>query len=200
MAFTVEDGSRPAGANSYITVQFFRDHHTDRGRDALISDIADADVQSACIRATDYSDKRWGKRLRGVKSTSSQSLQWPRLSAFDNANHILNDVPLLQQKAVAEYAWIIANQEKDLAPPVGVPFATVDPETGEVTDASGVVSKSEQVGPIKETLRYGDTSSERRVPMTSSGNMIQNIPEYPEADLWMEELMRPRMSGRIARG
>lgn len=199
MAFTVEDGTRPAGANSLITEAFFRSHNGDRGRDAAVSDIAVADVETACVRASDYAEKRFGKRFRGLKSTSDQVFQWPRIDAFDNAGHSLTGIPLIYQKAIAEYAWIsVGTIGPDLAPPVASAFATVDSETGAVSDASGITSKKEKVGPIEEETDFGNVQSDK--PMTSSGNMVQSIPEYPEADLWIEELLRPRFSGELSRG
>lgn len=65
MTFIVEDGSGKKGATSYVTVQDFRDYHTDRGVDT--SAILDGAVQSLLIAATDYIDTRWGSRLLGLR-------------------------------------------------------------------------------------------------------------------------------------
>ena len=50
MAFTLEDGSGVEGANAYIDVSFYRDHHTDRGNTAH-SDFTDTDTMAGIIRA-----------------------------------------------------------------------------------------------------------------------------------------------------
>ena len=74
-------------------------------------------------------------------------------------------------------------------------------ETGEVVnDSAGkIIEKSEEVGPVKESTTYADGTQTNK-PMTGSGNMTQNIPEYPQADLWIEEIIDPYISRRLIRG
>lgn len=178
MAFTfvVETGDGVIGANGYITVAQFKDHHDGRGR--VYTPYTDPAIQAAIVRATDYVDKRFGRRFLGSRQQKNQGLEWPRISAYDADDFLLTGVPVQLIKAVAEYAWIAANLgASELAPnPTGA--------------AGGIIE--ETVGPI--TTRYSD----RDRPMTSTGNLIQDIPVYPEADLWIEELIR-RNNRELAR-
>lgn len=197
MAFQVEDGSGLSDANSYLALADFRAHHLDRGLD--LSGEADADLQAALVQATDYIDKRFGRRFRGWRRSRSQALEWPRTDAYDDDDYTFPDVPVQLQKATAEYALLAFQLGRNLAPVPGTDFSIVDPTTGSVTTTpSGMMtSKSEEVGPIKESTAY----SEANRPMVSTGNpLTQRIPEYPQADLWIEELIVSSSSGMIARG
>ena len=206
MAFVVEDGSGLSTATSYISVDFFRDHHTDRGRTVDSGTYSNTLVQGAAVRATDYVDKRFGKKFRGFRESKAQALEWPRLSAFDNDDFLLaaeDEIPRQLQKAVAEYTLIIL-QIGELLPIPARPFATVNTTTGEVEGGQGgqVTLKREQVGPIEEETRYSSVSSKssdtNRVASSTLVDMTK-IPEYPEADLWLEELLNsanPRYLGR----
>lgn len=63
MAFIVEDGTGVKSANSYATVQEFKDYFADRPED--VSAILDATIQTLLVAATDYIDRRWGLRFLG---------------------------------------------------------------------------------------------------------------------------------------
>jgi hypothetical protein len=183
MAFLVETGAVVAGANAYLSVAQYRAHHTDRGKAALSSDVGQSDVlvQAAIVKATDYIDKRFGRRLRGTRKQSTQDLEYPRIDAWDDDEDRLPEMPGSLLKATAEYAWYASQQTTDLAP---VPDGT-----------SGVVQEStEKVGPISTTVKFADR------PMTSTGNLTESLREYPEADLWMEELIESSSIRRIVRG
>jgi hypothetical protein len=183
MAFTVETGAVVAGANSYATIAQYRTHHGDRGRPALITDAGqtDAQVQAALIQASDYIDKRFGRRLRGERKQANQPMEYPRIDAWDEDNYALPEMPGQLLKATVEYAWIATQQTTGLAP---IPAAS-----------SGIVQElTERVGPISTTMKFADR------PMTSTGNLTESLNEYPEADLWMEELIESPATRRIVRG
>jgi hypothetical protein len=183
MAFTVEDGTVVTGANAYITVAQYRTHHTDRGRAAADSDTGQGDtaVQAAIIQATDYVDKRFGRRFRGDRRTSSQELEWPRTDAWSDDGYTLGDIPKALVKGVAEYAWLQILLATDLAP---LPDGT-----------SGVVEQvTQKVGPITDSKKYAER------PMVSSGNLVQSVKEYPQADMWIEELLVSYLSTEFHRG
>ncbi len=183
MAFTVEDGTVVAGANAYITVDQYRTHHTDRGRAALITDTGQGDtaVQAAIVQATDYVDKRFGRRFRGDRRASSQELEWPRTDAWSDDGYLLENIPNALIKAVAEYAWLQILLASDLAP---LPDGT-----------SGVVNKvTQKVGPITDAKEYAER------PMVSSGNLVQSVKEYPQADMWIEEMLVSSLSTEFHRG
>lgn len=206
MAFTVEDGSGVDGANSYNTVAEFKDHHVDRGQIDSATEFPDADIQSGLILATDYVDKRFGRRFRGWKRSRSQDLEWPRIDAFDNDDYLFEDVPKQLKKAINEYALIVLRLERNLAPIPGLPYATIDPETGETTaNISGrVTSKTEKVDVIEESTSYeasdGNSASSKSAPTTKMSMTVSNIPEYPQADLWIEELLMSTTTRPLLRG
>lgn len=197
MAFVPEDGTGLATSNSYSTVQEIKDHHTDRGLTLAVS-FLDTQIQASAVRATDYMDKRWGRRYRGWKRSNSQALEFPRLDAFDDADFILAPRPSALLKAHAEYT-LLDLQLTTLTPLPDVSFPTVDPSTGTITTGTGqLVRARDVVGPIETDRQYAASGSNK--PMTSSGNNIQSVREYPIADLWMEEIIVSSTSRDLLRG
>lgn len=165
MAFTVEDGTGLATANSYVTVQEFRDYHDDRGND--YSSFATGDIQKALVRASDYIDRRFRARFVGIRlrEPNSQRMEWPRTNAFylDGSNVL--GVPIEVKEATHEYA--LRALSAALAP---------DPTYDDRNQK--VVSKSETVGPISESTTY------------QSGGAVMKFRKYPEADELLRELVR----------
>lgn len=186
MAFTIEDGTGQSQANAYITEQEYRDHHADRGVD--VTGDAQVDVEAAIVKATDYVDKRFGLRFRGWRRSNGQALQWPRLDAYDNADFALIGVPVLLKRAIAEYAWLSLRLARELAPLPGMGFPIVDPETGVLTQQAGgaIAALKEKVDVIETMVQFTQDNQ----PMVTSGNtLVARLPEYPQADLWLEELI-----------
>lgn len=198
MAFTLEDGTGVSGANAYISDTYFTTYHTDRGVDATYTAT---EIQQHIIRASDYVDKRFGRRFRGFKLRSDQGREWPRLDAYSDDDHTLSGVPDKLEFAIAEYSLLSLQLDRNLAPMPTPDFGVQDPETGDVTQTGGgkIIEKSEEVGPLKESTKYaaGNTTGK---PMAGTGNMILNIPEYPQADLWIEELTDPYGNRSLTRG
>lgn len=202
MAFQVEDGTGLSTANAYITVVEFKAHHTDRNVAAVVeSDFLDTEIQAGIINATDYIDKRFGRRFRGWRTSRAQGLEWPRSDAYDDDEYSLPDLPTQLKKATAEYALIALQLARNLAPIPGLPFPVIDPSTGDTSSAGGGQLKrsTDKVGPIEETREYA-TGQDQNQPMRVTGNLSQNIPEYPQADLWIEELLKGRGSRELRRG
>lgn len=197
MAFVAEDGSGLANSNSYSTVDEIKDHFTDRGV-TIAQSFTDAEIQASAIKATDYMDKRFGRRYRGFKQSHDQALEWPRLDAEDDSGYLLLDRPVALLKAHAEYT-LLDLQLTTLTPLPTVPFPTVDPDTGTVSEGAGTITHlKDTVGPIETERNYQSPGSDK--PMTSSGNLIQGVREYPVADLWMEELLTSYVSRDLGRG
>ncbi len=212
MAFLPEDGTGLDLANSYIVEQLFRDHHADRGRD--VTTLTQTVVETALVRATDYIDKRFGRRFRGIRIKKSQGLEWPRLDAFDNDDFLLNEidqVPRQLQKATAEYALRAILYATELAPdplrptpPQDLSGPTFAPATGDVV--SGMVRRKEEevFQAVRESTTY-TTSAQQQAEMRDKMNLSSlvsgvSIPEYPEADMWLEELITPPAQRRLVRG
>lgn len=203
MAFVVEDGTGLSTANAYISTAFADTYHVDRGNAAWTG--ATTDKETAIVRATDYVDKRFGPRFRGFREGKSQGLEWPRLSAFDNDDFLYSDVdriPRSLQKAIAEYAIIALNL--DLLPIPSLPFSTRDKATGVVTTgASGQIQrKKEVVGPIEEETWFENTARliVRAKPTVGDSAITSswNLPEYPVADEWLQELLTLATELRLA--
>lgn len=212
MAFTLETGGTP-GANAYISLTFFREHHSDRGNSAH-SDFTDPDAMAAIIRASEYVDKRFALRFIGLRKSKEQGLEWPRLDAFDQDGYLLSgvdDLPRQLEKAVAEYA-LRAAICGTLAPdaPLPVPKQDLTVSTGVRPDqeATGQLTRvKEKVGPLEEDRHYETTSQVLGRNLAAGATGVKSslvndflIPEYPEADLWLEELLRSSMSLRLGRG
>lgn len=162
MSFTVEDGTRPLGANSYSTVEAADAYHADRGNAAwALASLAQK--QAALVSATDYVDR--ANNFIGWRSTQPQSLMWPRYDAWDEDGRLLLGVPTKVIQAVQEYA--LRALSAPLAP---------DP----VYDSTGglVTRKVEKVGPIEEETFFSE-----RMPI--------EIRAYPMADALLRFLTRP---------
>lgn len=175
MAFTVEDGTGLADANAYISVAFADTYFLDRGNATWAAALT-ADKESAIVRSTDYLDKRFGLKYKGVKESSAQGLEWPRAGAIDNDGYLFDDVPRNLEKATAEYA--VRALSLVLAPD---------------NSNSGVKTTRKKVGPI-------ETEDELTAPTSGSLVSPSSIPEYPEADLWVQELLKQSGSLTTVRG
>ncbi len=213
MAFLVEDGSGVPLANSYLTEAFADTHHADRGNGAW-SEFSSSEQLAALIRSSEYIDKRFGIRFRGIRKTKGQGLEWPRHDAFDNDGFLLSgvdDLPRQLEKATAEYA-LRALLCGVLAPDPILPVPKQDlsalPVVRDVDVITGEVSrKKDVVGPLEEERWYDTKSAAAGRNLGAGARGVQsslvndfNIPEYPEADLWLEELLRSSQSSRLLRG
>lgn len=210
MAFTPEDGTGIAGANGYVDVAFFRDHHSDRGRVTTSPIITDTQAQQAIVRASDYIDQRFGTRFRGFRLGQFQGLEWPRLSGFDDDEYLFQGVPTQIQKACAEYA-LRAFVLGELAPdaPRAAPSQNLADPSNVVTgasQASGVIrSQSDQVGPLRTARSFmsqAEIQALLRDRSAMAGGLVSGvyIPEYPTADLWIKEVIDVASARTVARG
>lgn len=97
MALVIEDGTGVANAESYASVEFADEYHTNR-KNTTWTSLAPEDKEAALREATDYIEIRFGTIFKGVPATNTQNLSFPRLfTGFQ-----LMPAPLL--KATAEYA------------------------------------------------------------------------------------------------
>lgn len=213
MAFQVESGSGDAGSNAYVSVAYVDTHHADRGNSAW-GDFTTPEKEAAIIRASEYIDKRFGRQFRGVRQTKDQGMEWPRLDAFDNDGFLLSggdDVPRQIEKASSEYA-IRAAICGVLAPdpPLPVPKQDLTDSSGdrpEQSPSGQITRKKDKVGPLEEERWYETTTQALGKNMGIGATGVKSslvndfqIPEYPEADLWIEELLRSSMHITLSRG
>ncbi len=215
MAFTVDSGSGDAGANAYVSTAYVSTHHSDRNNIAWV-DFDTLEQEAAIIRASDYIDKRFGRRFRGVRVSKEQGLEWPRTGAFDNDGFLLSgsdNIPRQIEKAAAEYALRSAMCGV-LAPdaPLPIPHQDLtDSDCGTSRSDQGatgqITRKKEKVGPLEEETWYETNSQVLGKNLAAGATGVKSslvndfiIPEYPEADLWIEELLRSSMQIRLSRG
>lgn len=204
MAIVVEDGTGLAAAVSYLSVADADTHHTARGNSQW-TDATSGDRETALVRATDYIDKRFGRKFRGGKISRAQALEWPRSSAADNDGFPLgyDDVPTQVEKATAEYA-LRALLIHVLAPDAPAPVPSQNFSTGgssaAATITGEVTRKKVQAGEVLSETEY------RTLSQSSHSNLLKStlvssgvIPEYPEADLWLEELLVSPSSVQLLR-
>lgn len=90
MAFTVEDGTIVSGANSYASVSYADDYHTDRGNSGWTG--ADAVKEAALIKATDYIEQTYSRRFTGLRYDEDQDLSWPRENDYVDSNVIPSEL------------------------------------------------------------------------------------------------------------
>ena len=136
------------------------------------------------------------------------------MDAFDNDGHLFNGstaLPPQLLKAVAEYAL------RALICGVLAPDPILPTPKQDLTDSSGtrdkdvitgeVSKRRDKVGPLEETREYITRSQAVAANLGAGARSVQsslvndfNIPEYPEADLWLEEILIPSGSMVLLRG
>lgn len=175
MALTIEDGTQPAGADSYVTVDEARTYADKRG---LSLPVADADVEKLLIKANDYIESR-RHDYQGTKATATQSLVWPRIDwkidcqcpQDDTADPIVYIIP--QELKNAQIQLAVESH-------AGVPLFP-SPVTS-ATSSVGAVTE-ETLGPL--TVKYSDkqTSESVNVADPAKGIIIATV----------ETLLKPLM-------
>jgi hypothetical protein len=140
MAFIVQDDTGAiADANSYVTVQEFKDYWTDRNVD--YTGQSDAVIQAGLIQATSYIDARFdyvGYRLEGY----SQTTDYPRgdLWVCDSQSSTeVEGVPREIKQACNEYSKRVVDGTELQAD----------------GNAEGFIKKKkEQIGPLSEEIEF----------------------------------------------
>lgn len=188
MSFVVEDGTRVAGANSYVSVAYANTYFDDRNVTAW-ADITIPEKEFALIKATDYIEKRFRMQFIGYRQAKDQPLSWPRYDAvLEDGWWIDGDtIPVEVKQAVCEYAYQAALTGSLIS------------ATATESSASPKVAESIKVGPISVTERYKDSASNARslpISVVSSSS----IPEYPAADLILQPLLNDGLATDLVRG
>jgi len=177
MALVLQDDTGlVAGANAYISVEYFTDYHAAIGLGDEVTDFDVEDViKPAIINATAYSDQRWASSFDSARLNGrDQTTEWPKKNAHDRDGNYVTGIPKEQKDAVAEYAYIALTS--DLIP-------------NPTTDSTGrQVSGSElKVGPITKKISY-------------IGRTQQVFKLYPKGDNLMRRLIQAGIDGMVARG
>lgn len=102
-------------ADAYVSLTDAAAYHTARGNAAWAA-LASDTVREQCIRkATDYMVAMYGTRWKGIRTTSTQALDWPRYDVVANGYYVESDiVPTIVANACAELA--LKASVADLAP------------------------------------------------------------------------------------
>lgn len=137
--FEVETGSGSDTANAYCTVAFADTYHQTYGNPATWSGATLLEKQDAIRVASQAMDLRYGSRWMGIRYSSDQALDWPRVWVTDAAGNEVDsdEVPIRVQQAAAKAALLHLDGE------VLLPATTT---TGDVSSESktlpGGLSKS----------------------------------------------------------
>ena len=199
MAFVAEDGTGMSTANGYVSTAFADGYHADRGHSAwsLQSDgvtaVTDQQKQEAIVRATDHIDRVFGSRFLGYKSTDAQALEWPRSEAFDRNNFLLSGVPILLQRATAEYALrallygVLTPDKPPVGPRQDLTAGADAPAYGSGYGQATLVR--EKVGPLETESRYAAAGTSE----------VRELEQYPAADRLLISLIQMK-STTLVRG
>lgn len=107
-AFVVETGIGSATANSYATTAFTDTYHQTFGNPSAWLNATLPEKQNALRVATQYLDWHYGERWAGVRGTSEQALDWPRILVIDTAGNDVDEdvVPTRLQEVTAKAALL----------------------------------------------------------------------------------------------
>lgn len=133
MTLIVEDGSKVADANSYVTLADARSYATLRG-ETLPAD--DAELESLLIKAMDFIEAQ-RSRYQGDKTHSDQALQFPRTGVYLDSI-LVGSSTIPRELRYAQMALAVEAQTSDLMP------SRLPSDKGPVTQESveGAVSVS----------------------------------------------------------
>ena len=185
MTITVEDGTGLPAANSFTSVSFADTFFADIG-EATWAAAIEALKEEKLILATRYMSKRYGTRLKGIISSSTQGVEFPRDYIYDERGTLITGVPVKWQQACCWYArYAIDN---DLIPPIIYPVAN-----GAPVPFGKVARVMQKVGPVTEDTYYASPGGGVARVSTDSGNALIDsgkLVQYLEADLLVSPFLR----------
>lgn len=116
MALVVEDGTRPSGANSYISVSDARAYATARGLTFPADTVlGNAEAETLLITAMDLLES-YRSRYKGTKVTRDQALQWPRYGVEDVDGYAYDSDEIPDILTMAQAKLAIDAQTVELQP------------------------------------------------------------------------------------
>lgn len=110
MPLIVEDGTLPAGANSFASVADADAYHVARLTAAWADELTAAQKEAALIRASDWLNRKvaWA----GHKATRTQRMAWPRTGVITQDGEIAPDeIPAEVIEACCELAGFFVEQD-----------------------------------------------------------------------------------------
>lgn len=167
MSFVVEDGTGLETATSYVDVAFADAYFLTVGFTAWAGFDA-AKKQNLLEQATEFTDMRWGDRMRGTLLKLTQALQFPRSKLFDRYGRVVNGVPVPFKRGVCEYAM----------------QASKGPLVPDTAPAKAELKKTKVVvGPVTTEKEFNTAVS------------VVTIPKYPKADMYFKPFVNSVSSG-----
>lgn len=109
MAYIVETGAGLSDSNSYVAVADADSYFSDRNNTDW-ANLSTEEKQAALLYATSYIDAKFD--WPGYLKETTQALDWPRSSAYDNETRLLTGVPQKLKDATCELALVHATTEK----------------------------------------------------------------------------------------
>lgn len=106
----VEDGSGISDSNSYCDLDFALEYCVNHGYTSWF-DMTEDEQKVYLIKGTSFVDNFY--EWKGLKRTSIQSLEFPRIELIDNNKTEILGIPNNLKKAVIEAAFINASSESD---------------------------------------------------------------------------------------
>lgn len=161
MSLIIEDGTRPLGANSYVTVDEFIAFLTGRGLT-----VAAGTEEGMLLDAMGYLEQYSAETTpayKGWKYTSAQSLQWPRAGVVIDEFPVSNaTIPLNLKNAQLQLG--VESISYDLMP-----------------SSDGYAVASEKVDVIEVEYATGGRLS---------GSTLPAVPNFPRVDALLKPLFR----------
>jgi hypothetical protein len=177
----VEDGTGVAGANSYATVQEFKDFHTARGN-TVLAEADDDQVESALVKGTDYLEQKFRLLWKGSRSYATQVLSWPRRGVdvpdfFDPFFRDLSNIPISFQDTLFipenEVPWETKVANFLIAAET---FDASGASTGVIQPSLGRTTKREKLGVLE--VEYFDQAQGSSRQTTKYWNVEQTVEPF----------------------
>ncbi len=162
MALEVEDGTSKANAESYLSVADADSYWSALGAPASWTAATTTEKEQALRKATNYIDTKFGPDFRGVRSTTTQRLRFPRLGMYDDDGYAV----------ASSGSMSIPQQLKDATAILAA--RAIDDSTLIVDQASGggLEGESIKVGPIEISESFASSKDPQK--------------QYVEADALLE--------------
>lgn len=148
----VEDGTGLVDSNSYVSLEYADDYFSTRSVSSW-SELTDDQKKALLVKGTDYIDSVF--KWKGVKSTPTQSLNFPRKDLIDDNGYKVEGIPNCLKVAVCESALVLSS---------GTEMFKTESENGAVTSEHiGQLSFTYDVAQkIKDSTVYESINSRLR--------------------------------------